>query len=261
MHSTLDLTLRRSRSPRLMDGGKVVQLSLREFTDTLLPVPQELVDARCPSGKVARLTEGLTDMVEHYVVRRWANGRVEHSEVQLAHEFTQIVNKHIFEYVTETEKGSTASTTAIGSACAVGAGSGGASGGDGQLEGTSSSPRYLMKVFPHRWDGSDEEGGIVRLDDEPEEEDDDDDEDGGGGARASEDDDDRKWSAAALFRREWQPELQANQPNWAYQSAFVQFTPEGAHNHSGVFVSERVDYVRDAREGGTCEARGLWPEK
>ncbi|KAM5535310.1 hypothetical protein V8D89_010995 [Ganoderma adspersum] len=260
-----------------MDGGKVVQLSLLEFTDTLLPVPRELVDARCPSGKVARLTEGLTDMAEHYVVRGWANGRVEHPEVQLAHEFTQIVNKHVFEYVTETEKGSTASTTAIGGACAVGAGSGGASGGDGQLEGTSSSPRYLMKVFPHRWDGSDEEGGI--------------------------------WSAAALFRREWQPELEADQPNWAYQSAFVQFTPEGAHNdpfdvcslvdleeiaddlltdsrahiqeqmrsyadsialyqhrtavfsfvagprefrvmcwdHSGVFVSERVDYVRDTR--------------
>ena len=212
----------------------------------------------------------------------------------------------------ETEKGSPASTTAASCACAVGAGSDAASGGGGQLEGTSSIPRYLMKVFPHRWDRSDDEGGIVRLDDEPEEDDNADDDDGddeGSGASARKDDDDQKWSAAALFRREWQPELQADQPNWAYQSAFVQFIPEGAHNdpfdvrslavledvaddlltdsrghirrqmrsyaesvalyqhrtavfslvvdprefrvmcwdRSGVFVSERVDYVRDAR--------------
>ena len=74
-----------------MDDGKVVQLSLREFVDALLlAVPQEfgLVDTRFPPGgsKMAALTEALADMVEHYVVRGGANGRVEHPEVELAHE-------------------------------------------------------------------------------------------------------------------------------------------------------------------------------
>ena len=75
-----------------MDDGKikVVQLSLREFTVEILPsLQRELVDARFPPGgsKMAGLTEALADMVEHYVVRGWDNGRVEHPEVQLAHEF------------------------------------------------------------------------------------------------------------------------------------------------------------------------------
>ena len=77
-----------------MDDGKVkvVQLSLRDFTAKfkILPaLPRELIDARFPPGgsKMAGLTGALADMVEHYVVRAWDNGRVGHPEVQLAHEF------------------------------------------------------------------------------------------------------------------------------------------------------------------------------
>ena len=93
----------------------------------------------------------------------------------------------------------------------------------------STVPGYIMNVFVHEWQ-TNQLGEIRRLDDEPldeveDEDEDDDDED-------PDPDEVHTRSGAALFRRDVLHELgvEADQPNWAYQSAFIQFAQEGAHN-------------------------------
>ncbi|KAI1784479.1 hypothetical protein LXA43DRAFT_901579 [Ganoderma leucocontextum] len=84
-----------------------------------------------------------------------------------------------------------------------------------------------MKVFARKWGTSDDKGEVRRLD---EEHDDDNEHEDDGGEDEDEGEDDRIRSNAALFNRKSQPELEPDQPNWPYQSAFVQFTEEGIQN-------------------------------
>ena len=118
-------------------------------------------------------------------------------------------------------------------------------------------PGYVMQVFPCNWRPRDP-GDVIRpLDDEPKDVslDADDEHEGELGTAGGSGDDDRRWSTAALFGRECQPELEPEQPNWAYQSAVVQFTPEGAHNDPFDFpsladeeeIADDRDYVADNR--------------
>ena len=92
-------------------------------------------------------------------------------------------------------------------------------------------PSYVMQVFAQKrasaMPACDDRNEVRRLDDELEpgdhgEDEDDENEDDG--------EDDRIRSTAALFRSEFKPELDPDQPNWAYQSAFVQFVQQGAYN-------------------------------
>ncbi|KAI1783813.1 hypothetical protein LXA43DRAFT_1129476 [Ganoderma leucocontextum] len=223
--------------------SKVVQLPLREFADKLLPVPRELVSAQFPPRKMARITEAFADMIENYERRAWGNDHYDHPEDQLAVEFTQIINEHVLGHVAgmdvvqpegsipaSSAAESTESTT--GGSCQV------AETGDGSLEGRGTCfvdnvPGYVMKVFAHK--GESETRGdrheVRRLDGEPEggdeEEEDEDDQDD---QEEEDDEDDRIRSGAGLFKREFQPELVPDEPNWPYQGAFVQFTQDGVHN-------------------------------
>ncbi|KAM5535319.1 hypothetical protein V8D89_011004 [Ganoderma adspersum] len=181
-------------------GDRVVHLSLHEFTNALLPVPQELVSTHFPPRKIAGITEAFADMAENYEGRAWDNDRYLHPEDQLAVEFTQIVNEHVLGHAagrdaSASQREGVMPSTSIAESTSSTTGAADTSPGE---KGTS----YVMRVFPHKWGPRD----------------------------AEDDEDDRRWSAAALFRREWQPELEDDQPNWAYQSAFVQFTRGGAHN-------------------------------
>ncbi|KAI1784470.1 hypothetical protein LXA43DRAFT_212365 [Ganoderma leucocontextum] len=222
--------------------SKVVQLPLREFADKLLPVPRELVSAQFPPRKMARITEAFADMIENYERRAWGNDHYDHPEDQLAVEFTQIINEHVLGHVAEMDvvqpegsipassaAESTESTT--GGSCQV------AETGDGSLEGRGTCfvdnvSGYVMKVFAHK--GESETRGdrheVRRFDDEheggDEEEEDEDDEDD----QEEDNEDDRIRSGAGLFKREFQPELVPDEPNWPYQGAFVQFTQDGVHN-------------------------------
>ncbi len=153
--------------------------------------------------------------------------------LRLSSSQTQIVNEHVLGYVAgqaiSQSEGLVASScgaesTATGGACAP-ADFGHVPGRE--RRGTSvvdTVPGYVMKVFPHDWVmREDALGQIRRLDDEPPDEDENDEE-------GDDPEDNRTKSGAALFRSECQPELEPDQPNWAYQSAFVQFTQEGVRN-------------------------------
>ena len=56
-------------SIRAMDGGKVAELSLREFADKLLPIPHELVSTLFPESRIAAIAEAFEEMAENYVRR------------------------------------------------------------------------------------------------------------------------------------------------------------------------------------------------
>ncbi|KAI1782029.1 hypothetical protein LXA43DRAFT_856227, partial [Ganoderma leucocontextum] len=210
--------------------GKVVQLSLPEFTDKLLPVPREPVSAQFPPRKMAGITEAFADMIENYEHRGWDNDQYDHPEDQLAVEFTQIINEHVLSYVAGKDviqpegsscvAESTESTT--GGACQV-ADTGGVSFEGRGKRMVDNVPGYLMEVFAHRWDSK---------------------------ARGDRDEDDRIRSGAGLFKREFQPELEPGEPNWPYQSAFVQFTQDGVHNDPFDFgpLPGNVEIVADNRE-------------
>ncbi|KAM5536481.1 hypothetical protein V8D89_009917 [Ganoderma adspersum] len=213
-------------------GDRVVHLSLHEFTNALLPVPQELISARFPLRNIAGITEAFADMAENHEGRAWDNDRYLHPEDQLAVEFTQIVNEHVLGHAagrdaSASQREGVMPSTSIAESTSSTTGAADTSPGE---KGTS----YVMRVFPHKWGPRDAEDVVRLLDNEPGEDSEDvdesDDEGGGAGEDEDEDEDDRRWSTAALFRREWQPELEDDQPNWAYQSAFVQFTRGGAHN-------------------------------
>ncbi|KAI1784488.1 hypothetical protein LXA43DRAFT_1122891 [Ganoderma leucocontextum] len=81
----------RSHLPQAMID-EVVELSLCEFTDKLLPTPRRLFLAQFLTSKMAGITEAFTDMIKNYKDRAWDNDRYYHPEDQLADEFMQIVN-------------------------------------------------------------------------------------------------------------------------------------------------------------------------
>ena len=116
---------------------------------------------------------------------------------------------------------------------------------------------YVMQVFPCKWEPRHAGDAVRLLDDESKDVslDADDEHEGELDTLGGSGDDDRRWSTAALFRREWQPELEPEQPNWAYQSAFVQFTPEGTHDDPFDFRS-LADEEGIADEEDVADNRG-----